>query len=213
MLGYAMISAPSGLGWPADVQNLQRALVDRGLDPGPIDGIVGPKTIYAVAGVINQLPGIPSYVKLAIAVDLAFEGTTGLNTIATIIKNNASVLAAAVRLLPGGAGGGLAVSYPPGSIQRYHRGRKVWRIYVPVVPMSGYGGLAGYLGADAPVDKTGQPPPGTTLRTEQPAPASGVPVGVDEDDPFYKKAWFWGTVGAVAVGGTVVYIVSKKPSK
>jgi uncharacterized protein (TIGR02594 family) len=32
-----------------DVQDIQRALADRGYDPGPIDGDVGPQTIEAVA--------------------------------------------------------------------------------------------------------------------------------------------------------------------
>lgn len=81
--------------------------------------------------------------------------------------------------------------YPPGSVARYHRQRRVYRIYAPV----------GGLGAT-------EPPPGTALYAESSSQPSGVPVVGEESDPWYKRPGTWIAVGgvlALGVGAVVIH--------
>jgi peptidoglycan hydrolase-like protein with peptidoglycan-binding domain len=46
--GSKKAAGPNGQASSEQVKNLQKALQDKGVDPGPIDGIMGPKTQAAL---------------------------------------------------------------------------------------------------------------------------------------------------------------------
>jgi hypothetical protein len=63
------------------------------------------------------------------------------------------------------------------------------------------------------MEENKETPNANTAAAEQPTVTPEQPATVDagkEKKPFYKKGWFWGTVGAVAVGGTVAYFCCRK---
>ena len=48
MTGSKKATGPDGQPNSEQVKNLQKALQDKGMDPGPIDGMMGPKTQAAL---------------------------------------------------------------------------------------------------------------------------------------------------------------------
>lgn len=213
----------------ADVKALQTALKgyatktgDAAADPGAIDGVVGTRTLSAVAAVITKIPSskIPATVRTALQLVL----TMGLplmpaamkEQVAGVVAENAAYLAAGVAYLTtkaeAGAGGAGGAAYPAGSIQRWNIYRKVWRVYAPVGSLSGCGcGLGDavmLLSGPAPIMLMGRDiptkaPPGMTLLAELTSKAAGVTDGGTEDEPLYKKTWFWVAVagGTAVIGG------------
>jgi hypothetical protein len=219
-----------GLDGVADVKALQTALKSYATatgnvaaDPGAIDGVVGKRTIAALAAVISKIPSskIPAQVKtvLQYAAPVIASGIIPDSYIADIggvIAQHAAVLAIGVALIPktpGGGGGGGVMTYPTGAIQRFNIYHKEWRVYAPVGGLSGCIGcglgdvmtLSAYdftlLGGDIPTD----PPPGMQLVAKTPTPAAGVPQSGTEDEKLYKKTWFWAAVGGTLVAGGGLY--------
>lgn len=180
-------------------------------DPGTADGVVGPKTVAALASVINTIPGLGSTVRkgvnaaiLAYNASVAFgkfaEARTAFQGYITAYAAQIAALVAAWALkftgsgpAPGtpAPGGGM---FPAGTITTAnHRGG--WRIAIPRGGLAG-SGLGGNvpLGASAYVEvadnATAAPPTATTV-TE---PVYNQKVGA----AWYKK--WWG-IGLLAAGG------------
>jgi hypothetical protein len=89
----------------------------------------------------------------------------------------------------------LVEQYPPGTVARFHKQKKVWYIYLPKA-----GGLGdSFLGA---------PPPDQVLpdKPQDPNVREGSPI-----NEFYKNPWFWAAVVAtLAVGGTTFIVVRRR---
>jgi len=133
--------------------------------------------------------------------------STALTAAYKFIDSNAKIIGTAAALVIARAGGdpnafnpggGDAVAttgkYPAGSIQRFHKSKMKWRVYVPVGMTLSGAGLSG----------------DTYVAAELDSEAPGVPKGPVEDY-FYKQPWFWGAVagGLVVVGGGAYYVFKK----
>lgn len=91
-----------------------------------------------------------------------------------------------------------------GCVYRYNKTRKKYVIYCKS------GALAGFGQAVTP------PPPEGLVEVaavDAPSEAAGAQDAGQEDVPFYKKTWFWATVGGVAVVGTGGVFLWRRKSK
>lgn len=238
-----------GLGDVNGVKALQAAMTalakkrgDASLDPGGVDGIIGQRTLTALLTTLNlvPIPKLSGATKTVILAALGFgliPGTATYDIAKRAVDAHASALAPAIAAATAivDAGGPVLPTqntgpggYPIGSMGRYNKTKKVWRIYVPISvggmaglgacansasgataasvgpcgKLSGLGGLPG-IGLNAAaggVQDASEPPPGTILVGESPALPSGVTNAGVEDLPFWKKWQFWVPLG---VGGLV----------
>lgn len=237
------------LGGANEVKALQQALVNLAakranpsMDPGGVDGIVGQRTLTALLSALQlvPIPKVSSTTKNLVLAALGFgliPGTATYDAAKRVVEQYAGVLAPAIAAATAvvgstapipGAGGMGPGGFPIGAIGRFHKTKKVWRIYAPIGGgMAGLGctnpsapgggpvtGPCGYrlngaslgaFGATAASDS--EPPPGTLLVGESPILPQGVTNAGTEDTPWYKKWQFWVPIGigAVAVGAGVKY--------
>ena len=210
-----LIATPvgEGLAGAADVKLLQSALKDYAVarnapavDPGAIDGIVGPKTISAVAAIIGSIKGVPS--GIALAVRLAVAGGAlipqFLDGARRAIESSAAVLAIGVRLamvVPGGGAGQIPMpgGVPTGTIHFFDARLGRFRIAVPI-------GLAGF-GEATHVEIA---PVATAPTGSQPVTESEFLDKTDQK-PWYKKPLIWVGVGAgLLVVGTGTYFIARR---
>lgn len=228
-LGDKTGSQPAG---SASVKALQQGLAElarwtgnSSFDPADSSGVVGPSTLRAVAAAVRSAPlDLPRWAKvsLAIVTAVAADPNSPLYSgakaaVEAAAANLAPVIQtalAALRAAGGGGGGGGTASakYPSGSVGRWHRSRKVWRIYAPI----GVGGvtvdLLGFAGAL--VAKDGTPPAGTHLVGEEEFLPPGVRDGGLEDAPWFKRWPYLAAIGGGALAvGTGGYFLFRKRSR
>ena len=98
------MAAPGQTTADATVAELQRVLTVYAnatgyapANPGPVDGIVGQRTAFAVAAMVPRLPGLPAeVVAMAPLISLMLATDQGRNEIFGLIKRNATNITRAV---------------------------------------------------------------------------------------------------------------------
>jgi hypothetical protein len=203
----------SFLSGPNEVKALQSALKDFSVqksypaaDPGAIDGIVGVKTLSALASILSYIPKIPAAVKSALQIGIiaGMVQPSLLGPAKIAVETAAAEIAIAVRAFSvvGGAGGSgsITVKYPAGTIYAWSPSRMSYRIAIPPGTSLGATTTPWYM----EVINAAAPPPGGVQVTE-----SELETKTGQGSIF-KKWWFWAAAGGVVViGGTAYYFLRR----
>jgi hypothetical protein len=220
----ATLGGAMGLGSAGDIKALQTALkllatipkYSRA-DPGAADGVLGPKTLTAIASVIAELPGdkVPAAVKFGISVGLPILISQGPNssmaqTAKKYIEQYASSLAVAVTYLAQKSGadstGGVqaTVHYPVGTGYAFDPKVGAFRVAIPIGSTLSGGALSGPTAVEAPSVPT---PPSDPNAVQIPLPTLKKRLG---EVSWYEDWRVWAGAGAaVALIGGGAYALRK----
>lgn len=205
-----------GLAGSDDVAMMQKALRDWSVsknlpaaDPGPIDGIVGSRTLTALAAVMGSIPKFPAAVKSIISMAIA-AGTFKpdlLKPAFQAVTDAAKIIALAIRggMLLVGGGGTSPIKYPSGTIYYFDAELGMFRVAIPMgTSLSGYSGLG--MATHQEVDPSVAEPSGA-IRTNK-----GEFLTATGKTPWYKQplAIVGLVAGGLAVVGTGAYVIMRR---
>jgi hypothetical protein len=197
MLTFENATLPTLVGFSGGVpavENLQRAMTALAMaapwptaNPGGVTGDVNDATVYALAAILGELPGLPSQTKTLIAGLLAASvlRPSVMVDVKKAISDHAAALTTAVLALTLKYNGGNAAPPPPGTsvltaIQRRN--------------------AAMTAGKFSPAGKAA-----TDASAAAAAAASSFTWTVKPGTPWYRNWHVWAGVGGVAVAGTVAW--------